>query len=70
MSHSDVCSSRKYKAANEGKEIAKPLRIAACMVVEDVDGKILLTKRSRKMRSTPGCWVLPGGHIDFGETLE
>ena len=43
MSHSDVCSSRKYKTANEGEEIAKPLRLAGCMVVEDVDGKILIT---------------------------
>jgi 8-oxo-dGTP pyrophosphatase MutT (NUDIX family) len=53
-----------------GIEIAKPLRLASCMVIEDADGKVLVTKRSRKMRVFPRAWVLPGGHIDAGETLE
>lgn len=40
------------------------------MVIEDKDGKVLLTKRSRKMRVFPLAWVLPGGHIEPYETLE
>lgn len=70
MSHSDICYSRQYKRDNLGIEIAKPLRLASCMVIEDADGKVLVTKRSRKMRVFPRAWVLPGGHIDAGETLE
>ena len=29
-----------------------------------------MTLRSDKMRVFPNSWVLPGGHIDLGETLE
>jgi len=72
MSHSHLCYSRQYKKQNLGKphDQAGPLRIATCMVIEDVNGKVLLTMRSRKMRVFPRAWVLPGGHLDPGETLE
>ena len=40
------------------------------MVLQDENDKVLLTKRSMKMRMFPGAWVLPGGHIDHGEDLE
>ena len=29
-----------------------------------------MTKRSGNMRSFPNAWVLPGGHLDIGESLE
>jgi len=32
-------------------------------------GKILLTRRSAKVRE-PGKWCIPGGHLDFGESWE
>ena len=44
ISHSDFCSQKKYKVINYGKEIAKHLRLAACMVIEDVNGSIFVTK--------------------------
>jgi len=31
---------------------------------------VLLTKRSINLRTFPGAWVLPGGHIELGESLE
>ena len=31
---------------------------------------MLLTKRSQRMSVFPGAWVLPGGHIEVGESLE
>ena len=40
------------------------------MVIQDENDKVLLTKRSKKMKIFPGAWVLPGGHIDLGETFE
>ena len=46
------------------------MAVASCMVIEDKDRKVLLTKRSRKMRVYPRSWVLPGGHIEPSESLE
>jgi len=46
------------------------LRLASCIVVEDKDKRTLLTLRSSKLRVFPNSWVLPGGHIDAGESLE
>ena len=30
---------------------------------------MLLTRRAAHMRTFPGIWVPPGGHIEVGETL-
>ena len=37
--------------------------------METSDKNILLTRRARHMRTFPGVWVPPGGHIEQGETL-
>jgi 8-oxo-dGTP diphosphatase len=37
--------------------------------IQDGQGRILLTQRSKKVRE-PGFWCLPGGHFDPGETWE
>ena len=39
------------------------------MAIVSKDNKLLMTKRSSKI-SAPFAWVMPGGHIDPGETLE
>ena len=31
---------------------------------------MLVTKRSKRMKVFAGAWVLPGGHIETGESLE
>lgn len=33
-------------------------------------GKVLLVKRSSSETFAPNHWELPGGHIEFGETIE
>lgn len=38
--------------------------------MEDTQERVLITRRSEALRSFPGCWVLPGGHWEAGETLE
>ena len=40
-----------------------------CMAIITKDKKLLLTKRSDKL-IFPNAWVLPGGHLDPGESLE
>ena len=40
------------------------------MAIQDCEGKVLLTRRPKYMRKFPWAWVMPGGHIELGETLE
>ena len=40
------------------------------MTLFDKEDKILLTRRSSTMHYFPHAWVMPGGHIDNGESLE
>lgn len=46
-----------------------PIRPTAAVNVAFVDprGRILLTRRSSRVRS-PGFWCLPGGHVEVGES--
>ena len=46
------------------------VKIAVCIAVMDKEDRILVTRRARGLRHFPGCWVLPGGHLELGETLE
>jgi len=44
--------------------LEKPKVVVGCLIIND--GKILLC-RSPKWRN---LWVVPGGHIEYGETIE
>jgi 8-oxo-dGTP pyrophosphatase MutT (NUDIX family) len=46
------------------------IRIGVAVIIEDLTGKILLTKRNANLRAFPNVWVVPGGHIEKNETLE
>jgi 8-oxo-dGTP diphosphatase len=45
------------------------LGVAAKAIVRDEAGRILLIKRSEHSKTDPGYWDLPGGKMDYGETL-
>jgi len=68
MAHSNICYSQRWLKDPSIQPL--PLRLASCMVIEDKNGKILMTKRSSKMRVFPLAWVLPGGHVEQYESLE
>lgn len=40
------------------------------MAILDSDNKLLLTRRAAHLKIFPHAWVMPGGHVDLGETLE
>jgi 8-oxo-dGTP diphosphatase len=44
-------------------------RIAVRAIITDKDNRILILKRYRTKYS-PGLWELPGGKVEYGETLE
>ena len=46
------------------------IKAAAVTAVINSDGAILLTRRAQNMRTFPGCWVLPGGMLDEGESFQ
>jgi 8-oxo-dGTP diphosphatase len=48
----------------------KNYKLAVCLAVVDSDKKVLVTRRNVAMKIFPHAWVLPGGHVDPGETLE
>jgi len=43
--------------------------VGVVVILETSDKNILLTRRAKHMRTFPGIWVPPGGHVEEGETL-
>jgi 8-oxo-dGTP diphosphatase len=43
--------------------------VCVAVVVRDHEGRVLLLRRSAT-RTWPGTWCLPGGRLEYGETLE
>ncbi len=43
--------------------------ITACVFLLK-EGKVLIGKRADAKSFLPGKWELPGGHVEFGETIE
>jgi len=43
--------------------------VGVVTLLESSDNRVLLTRRAKHMRTFPGVWVPPGGHIEGGEGL-
>ncbi|XP_068227602.1 nucleoside diphosphate-linked moiety X motif 17-like [Palaemon carinicauda] len=43
--------------------------VGVSALIESKDGCILMTRRATHMRTFPGVWVPPGGHVEEGESL-
>lgn len=50
-------------------EITKLQKVVGAAVILDSQNRILLVKRSENDVYLPGYWGMPGGKIEFGETL-
>ena len=48
----------------------KRILVGAPAVIKNSKGEILLGKREKNMWYYPGMWGLPGGLVEFGETIE
>ena len=48
----------------------KRILVGAPAVIKNSKGEILLGKRKENMWYYPGMWGLPGGLVEFGETIE
>lgn len=44
--------------------------VAVGVFIIDDDGKVFLTKRSSHATNERGTWEIPGGKVNFGETLQ
>jgi ADP-ribose pyrophosphatase YjhB (NUDIX family) len=74
LEHSDLCSARTYELTGDSERVEsmKPTKtkVAVCIAVMDSEKRVLVTRRAQSLRHFPGCWVLPGGHLELGESLE
>lgn len=43
---------------------------AACAIVINDDGKVLISKRSKGKKEYPGVWEMPGGKFEDGENVD
>jgi len=43
--------------------------VGVVVLLETSDRSLLLTRRAQHMRTFPGTWVPPGGHVESGEML-
>ncbi|CAC5426380.1 Nucleoside diphosphate-linked moiety X motif 17 [Mytilus coruscus] len=73
MKHPSFCPIRNLSPLEDSRlpddTKHRGIDVGAAVILESADGKILLTRRSKALRTFPGVWVPPGGHIEENETL-
>jgi len=63
-----------YLSADEVLQIAantleRGVDIGVAALLQSCDGFVMITRRAAHMRTFPGIWVPPGGHVEKGEDL-
>jgi len=51
-------------------QVQQYVKMAVCCYIMDKDDNLLLTKRPDFLKIFPNVWVLPGGIVEYKETLE
>lgn len=70
--HSE-CSNQEFQKRERWELMQRKNRvykIAACIMLFDLEGKVHVTRRADTMKFFTRAWVFPGGHVDPGEVLE
>ncbi|XP_042241633.1 nucleoside diphosphate-linked moiety X motif 17-like isoform X2 [Homarus americanus] len=72
--HPPFCVAHKIKADEKAalppEILGRGVDVGVCIILETADDRLLMTRRAPHMRTFPGVWVPPGGHVEEGETLE
>ena len=63
------CLSPADKSLLPASTVQRGVNVGVVVILESRDGEVLVTRRAKHMRTFPGIWVPPGGHIELGETL-
>eukprot|EP01064_Diplonema_japonicum_P019248 TRINITY_DN27942_c0_g1_i1.p1 TRINITY_DN27942_c0_g1~~TRINITY_DN27942_c0_g1_i1.p1 ORF type:complete len:257 (+),score=36.22 TRINITY_DN27942_c0_g1_i1:86-856(+) len=50
-------------------KLPKKIKVSCVVMLQDDQGRVLVTRRAQTMRAFPQAWVCPGGGSDEGETL-
>lgn len=61
--------SEENKASLPSEIYSRGIDCGAAVILESGDGMVFLTRRGDNLRTFPGIWVPPGGHIEQNETL-
>jgi len=73
LSHPPFCPSHcmtEKQATDLPTDISeRGIDVGVVVILETSDQNILLTRRAKHMRTFPGIWVPPGGHVEDKETL-
>lgn len=73
LEHPSFCCAHRIAPKDYEKlpdEIKKRgIDVGVSVLLESGDQKILITRRAQHMRTFPGVWVPPGGHIEDGESI-
>lgn len=72
--HLEQCPMHKLTAEDKTKlpssAVSRGIAVTVSVLVVSSDDYVLLSRRPLHMRTFPGTWVPPGGHVESGETLE
>ncbi|EGG23296.1 NUDIX hydrolase family protein [Cavenderia fasciculata] len=76
IAHPDTCPFKAMITSQSHQQFLKespplnPIKVGVSILIQDKYDRVFLTKRASTMRIFPSFWVLPGGHMEKGETFE
>lgn len=74
LRHAVECPVYKFANGTENTSYPQELKdkgvgVGVVVLLTTLDQHVLVTRRAPHMRTFPGVWVPPGGHIELGESI-